>query len=419
MENLGRHSVPGEATAAAVSLPDINTETYPFEIVQHLLDEAAYCNLYSAPRSAQSHSIVDPGAGENVVGFKISETLHRFSVALSPPSQAEGLRASNTVGESIASFEHRWMLIPHDFAALPGKTPPPVCLDLSRSQRFVMLDGRCIFGDGSDGFEGFGTGVTYPATVNGQTLLLAAAVGNVMDGFGRFKGHEGTYVYCGTLSPRGFTGSFLLRVMDQAGTLRTESSLRSLRPIAKPEPGISYFVFRGQKRDHSQKTEYVKDQAGEITGLLVSQQLRALDVDCGPDYRGEIRASAQMGPVIGSMTARIAFNLLHPGAPGTRSSPIPFKSYNTYTFFDRDGKEIGAIEADGGEGRTFNLALKGAPGQQALRFGGFGPIVKGTGYFSGIQGLMTDNSVVGIAPHALATFYVLRINDPDGRFRVR
>ena len=54
---------------------------------------------------------------------------------------------------------------------------------------------------------------------------------------------------------------------------------------------------------------------------------------------------------------------------------------------------------------------------RALRFGGFGPIKKGTGWFQGIEGLMSDNSVVGIAPHALATLYVLRIHDPDGRYR--
>ena len=126
---------------------------------------------------------------------------------------------------------------------------------------------------------------------------------------------------------------------------------------------------------------------------------------------------ARAGRVIGSMRAEIRFDLFDPGAPGTALSPIPFASYNTFTFQDRDGGEIGSIVADGGEGRTFNLTLDGAPGQRALRFGGVGPLVRGTGAFEGIRGLMTDNSAVGVAPHALATTYVLRVADPDGRYR--
>ena len=98
-------------------------------------------------------------------------------------------------------------------------------------------------------------------------------------------------------------------------------------------------------------------------------------------------------------------------------SPIPFQSYNEYTFSTPDGRTVGTIVADGGEGRTFNLQLMGAPGQQALRFGGFGPIVKSSGLFEGMEGLMVDNSVVGVAPHALSTLYILRVNDPDGKYR--
>jgi len=404
----------------ASSLPDINSETYPFEVVQRLLDEAAYFNLYSMPELRNTHSILGSSGTRNVVGFKICEDLCRFRVLLAPPSQGGGLRASNAIGETVARFEHRWMLIPWEYSALPGREPPKVSLDTSRSQRFVMLDGRCVFGNGEDGFVGFGTGTTYPATVNGQKQLLAGAVGNIMEGFGRFKGHDGTYVYCGTISPEnGFTGSLLLRTMDPGGTLCSDSSFCGMQTTHPREPGITYVVLRGQKRDRNQKTEYVMGPGNEITGLKVHQQLRVMEVDCGWGSRREIRACARTGPVIGSMTAQISFNLLNPGAPGTGSSPIPFKSYNTYAFFDCDGKEVGTIEADGGEGRTFNLSLPGAPGQRASRFGGIGLIVKGTGHFTGIQGLMTDNSVVGIAPHALATFYVLRIDDPGGRFRLQ
>src|SRR5437868_2542370 len=37
------------SSAAPAALPDINAETYPFPVVQQLLDQAAYFNLFSRP----------------------------------------------------------------------------------------------------------------------------------------------------------------------------------------------------------------------------------------------------------------------------------------------------------------------------------------------------------------------------------
>jgi hypothetical protein len=112
-------------------------------------------------------------------------------------------------------------------------------------------------------------------------------------------------------------------------------------------------------------------------------------------------------------------------------SPIPFTDYNDYTFFDQKGDVIGGFgfnggakfiaasyAPEGGEGRTFNMSLVGAQRQAALRFGGFGPIVNGTGMFTGIDGLLMHNSAVGIAPHALSTVFIARIYDPGGKYRV-
>src|SRR3989442_7523 len=84
-------------------------------------------------------------------------------------------------------------------AALPDRDPPETGLDVSRSQRFVMFDSVCMFENGIDGFRGFGTGRTYPMHVGSQPQLFAAAVGSILEGFGKFKGHQGTYTYCGSL----------------------------------------------------------------------------------------------------------------------------------------------------------------------------------------------------------------------------
>ena len=408
----------GSAAPPAAALPDINAETFPFDTVVQLLDQAAFLTMFSIPAKGRS-GVIPSRNGAGIVGMKIREQLHRFSLSMEPPSR-DGVTTHNLIGEQLARWEHRWMFAPDGFPALPGREVPETIFDPSRSQRFVMFDSVCTFENRNDGFRGFGTGRTYPMHAGGQPQLYAAAVGSILEGFGRFKGHEGTYTYCGSLSQQeGFTGSVLCRVVDPHGDLRSESSLPSLEAWPNPESGITYLSFRGQKKDRSQKTAYNFGSDGQVAGLNVHQQIRQvqLDVASRGHGRGGVRSVMNVGPVIGSMNARILFNLLNPGAPGTALSPIPFQSYNEYTFSSTDGRTIGTIVADGGEGRTFNLQLSGAPGQQALRFGGFGPIVKATGVFAGMEGLMVDNSVVGVAPHALSTLYILRVNDPDGKYR--
>lgn len=406
----------GSAAPPAAELPDINAETYPFETVVQLLDQAAFLSMFSIP--ARNRSIAIPTRnGSGIAGLRIREQLRRFSLSMDAPSRA-GVNTHNAIGEPLAHCEHRWMFAPDGFPALPGREVPETAFDPSRSQRFVMFDSVCTFENGRDGFRGFGTGRTYPMHVGSQPQLYVAAVGSILEGFGKFKGHEGTYTYCGSLSQQeGFTGSVFCRAVDPQGDMRTESSLPSLETWPNPESGITYLAFRGQKKNRTQKTAYNFGPNGQVNGLNVHQQLRQVQIDTAARGRGGARSVMNVGPVIGSMSARILFNLLNPGAPGTALSPIPFQSYNEYTFSSPDDRTLGTIVADGGEGRTFNLQLVGAPGQQALRFGGFGPIVKATGLFEGMEGLMVDNSVVGVAPHALSTLYILRVNDPGGKYR--
>ena len=153
-----------------------------------------------------------------------------------------------------------------------------------------------------------------------------------------------------------------------------------------------------------------------MEGFDVEQQLRQIDLGFSSQGR-RVRSTKSVGLVIGSMTSSVTLNILQPGAPGTGVSPIPFGAYNEYFFQDRAGRRVGSFAADGSEGRTFNMTLSGAPGQQALRFGAFGSIERGTGQFEGMRGLMTDNSAAGVAPHALSTLYVVRLVDPEGKFR--
>jgi hypothetical protein len=395
----------------ADAVPDINAETYPFAVVQQLLDQAAFFTLYST--SAHCTPLVTNN-GRRLRGFQIVEELCRFAIRMEMPSARNVLRVSNAVGEPVARFSHRWLIAPDTFVARPGVEPPPCAFDPSRAQRFVMLDSVFVLTGDTDCFRGFGTGLTAP--LGSGEMVAAAAVGTIVDGDGRFRGRDGTYTYCGTLSPSGYRGSLLLRVMDPLEAFAAEGPLSGHCSGDSPESNATYVLIAGHKKGPQSRSGYIMKD-GAVVGLDVEQQLRLFTTDCGPGPSGDLRCTNQLGPVVGTMRALISFNLLNPGAPGTAVAPIPFTSRNEYAITGVDGRPLGAFDADGLEGRTFNLTLSGAPGQRALRFGGFGPLVNGRGPFKGIRGQMTDNSVVGVAPHALATAYLFRIADAGGTFR--
>ena len=383
---------------------------YTPEVLQRLIDQAAYFNVLSLSGSKCDRAAIK-GQGSDCIGFRVEEDLHRLSVIVQPPTAEGGLKASNAMGESFGKFKHRWLFVPDDFVCTPDCEPPPTPLDQSRSQRFVMLDGVCTFGDGKNGFRGFGAGVTFPMPSNTGTQLLAATVGTILEGFGSFKGHqEGTYVHCGTLSAeRGFTGNLLLRVMDSQNTLRTTGSLTSIRGQTLPEPNVTYLLFRGQAVESDPVTPRVGPD-GQFRGLTVVQGLRLINLISGLDDGP--RSVARVGQVIGKITAHVEFNPQAPG--GTALNPIPFTTFDEIDFVDNAGRSIGGFTADSSEGRVFNIRIAG---QAGIRFGGVGPVLNGTGPFQGMTGLLTDNSVVIFQPHVSASLYVLRLHDPGGKFR--
>lgn len=409
---------PDGAPTPRFAPPDINAETYPFEVVQRLLDEAAYLSLFSTPDFRGGCTPLVVGRDRTVVGVVLREVLHRCDVGVEVPTSAAGVRSRNVLGEAVGLFESRWLVIPDGYSALPGRQPPPTPFDPARPQRLALQDGVFTLAGGDDGFYGFGTGATFPDPRGDGRTVLVAAVGNVMQGFGKCGGLEGTFTYCGRLdAEQGYVGHLLCRLMDPDGVLRAAAAPAPLPPGPPPEPGVTYLLFRGQKRDRQQRTAYRFGPDGQVNGLLVEQDLKQLHLDIAAGPGGELRTVQEPGATIGTMTAEIDFNPFHPGAPGTALAPVPFRSRNQFSFRGPDGATVGSVRAAGGEGRTFNTALPAAPGQRALRFGAFAQLVQGVGQFRGVDGLMADNSVVGIAPHAIATLYVFRIPDPDGRFR--
>lgn len=400
-------------SATATPAFDINAQTNPFDVVQYLLDRAAYFNLLSVPAAGSGEAIV---AGGDTVGFEIVEDLLRFSIEMETPSADRGLRARNTAGQKIASFHHRWLFAPDNFDGHPGEAPPPTPFDPSRQQRFVMLDSVCMFG-ARDGFMGFGAGHTQPVVAGGRSLLLAGGVGAVLSGRGRFHGLDGVYTYCGSLhESQGFTGSVILRMVDPNGQLHERRSVPEITAVPYPDPDFSYIAFRGIKPDDTYETTLIYQADGTPAGLHLLSQMKQYSVDCGTTAQGPVSSMA-VGRLLGNMTADINFNPLNPGAPGTPAAPIPFSNVDQYRFMAQDGSPVASIEGHGSEGRVFAMTLP-AGNQQAVRFGGFGPLEAGSGALEGAVGMMAHNSAVGISPHVLSTLFLCRIYDPSGRHRI-
>jgi hypothetical protein len=410
----------GDPNVSPVAPAAVGTGTYSAELLQHLVHQAAYFNLHSTPDAQDFHIAIHGNGGKEILGLRVTESLRRFSIRTYAPTERQPFRATNTIGEIAGNFTHCWKFIPDDYSAQPGSQIPPTALDVSRSQRFVMVDGICRFGNGEDGFRGFGTGKTYPSKQYGRSQLLVTAIGTLFKGFGKFKGHdECTYVYCGKLDvERGFTGSLMIRAMDPQGTLRTTRALPALRPAPEfePEPDITYLMLRGQ----AAPTDLVAprlDQNGQFLGLKVEQGVKMITVDASYRDRRGPQGVTSLGPFVGKLSADIVFDPTAPG--GTLRDPIPFTTADHLSFPDRTRKPVGGFLADLVDGRVFNLEIPKGSDQKAIRFGGTGAVCEGTGVFEGIEGLMTDNSVVMFTPHVSASVYVLRIHDPYGRYRFK
>lgn len=412
---------PAGAVSAPRSLPDVNAEIYPYDVVQHLLDQTANFNMFAVPDPdyAQTASLTDDTNDwfglNGGYGIAVRSEIHHFDVLVQPPSTGSGVRVAQTVGRAAGSFRSRWFLGAGEVAWTPEQLPQPVLFDRWASQRFAMVDTEVELGQG-EGFRGYGTGRTYPVSVNGRPRLLVGGVGNVTEGRGKFAGLEGTYVLAGTLTPElGFLGNITCRIVDPEGRMRDGREVPSVSALANPDPESTFFVLRGVKKNRHVKTTYGPPPDDRRVSLVTPSQMRSVQYLFASREHGGPRTEMRVGQVVGPMEATVFFDLLSP--PGTAERPVPFTTEELYTFEDGDGRTVGTITAGITEGVSFSLRFPAAPGQPGVRFAGFGPITGGTGPFAGVQGLLTVNSLIGISPHALSLMHVLHVVDPDGRFR--
>ncbi len=381
------------------------------EGVDALLRRAAYLPLFSvhspAVRNVPIPSPRDPTA---LVGMKVFEEMHRFAVRVGEP--ATGLRASNRVGEPVADIEIDWRVIPDDFVAAPDRPPPPTVLDPARSQRFAMYDGHFRWRDAAgSSFRGFGAGRTFPTLVDGRPELRIGAVVDILEGSGKLAGAVGNAVINGFITPPyDLDLCILLRILDPRGELREAGELTSLSAIPDPDPSSTFLFFLGEA-DPERPITLVPGPGGSVVGATVHERLRRVAVDLDARSARGLRGRMTRGGIVGSLSFELALDSRYPGMP------IPFETRDgLFTFFDDDGRPIGTLGASAVEGRAFGAEVAGAP-QPVLRVVGFGPFLAGSGAFAGVSGMLSLNGIISIPARTPSILYVLRLADPQGRFR--
>jgi hypothetical protein len=410
--------------------PGVDPTTYRIGEVTDLLKAAAYFPIFNVPNPSVRPDPVYlfpslngiPLLDQLWTAVNVHEQLHRFEVIVEPPAGGRGLTAINRVGEPVARVHIRFTPIPEDFQAAPNTLPPvPQILNPFRSQRVCMLDGQLDFQDAArSGIRAFGCGRTFPGTAGGQPVLYLGAVIDVLQGLGALAGLPdatlpgATMVINGYIQPQqgNLRLNLMLRVMDPRGRLRARGPLAPLQPIPDPDPEAVFMFFLGEP-DPSRPVQLITGPDGQPIGSHVFEKLRLIRIGFNAGGAQDLRSASEEGPVVGTVGAVLHFQPLNP-------QPIqPIQTTEgVFTFSDLKGRPLGTVRSNMVEGRAFRTNLPGAP-MPVFRFGGFGPLLGGTGEFAGAAGMMSMNSAISVFPRTLSNLYALRFEDPSGSLRSR
>ncbi len=401
--------------------PRADFGTSSFEEVTRLLKRAAYLPLFSMPNpgdpdvpiSVWPFSLVPALRDLILLGMHVNEAPHRFEVQVEEPSPARGLAVRHSVGEQIANIHVHFAITPENFEAGPGRVPPPTLLIPFFSQRFSFPQGEFLFLDSQkSGFRGFGAGRTFPITIGGGLHLRIGAVIEVLEGFGKFAGLQGMVVVNGEIRPPNDLALFMMpRIMDPEGVLQAASPINPPVLVPDPDPTTAFFFFLGEvDADHPITLNLAGD--GRILSVNLFERLRLVHINFDINTTQDIRSRMIEGDVVGSHRSTLVFN---PDAP-TDVTPL-YSANDIYTFHDREGKTIGTVNANIAEGRAIRTELPGMS-HTVFRIGGAGPFIEGTGQFMGAIGMASVNGALSLKPNTLSSLYMLRIIDPDSRFRI-
>jgi hypothetical protein len=407
--------------AAPVFAAGAQAETDKVEEVARLINGSAGFSLlavHDPSLPSQTVPLLPFLREQLLVAIHLNAPLHRFEVVTQ--AGPDGLTASNHGSQApVGELHGRLTLIPDDFVPGPGLLPPPTVLNPFRSQRLTLLNGQLSFRDRrASGLQAFGTGRTFPVTIDGRASLKIGAVIDVLSGSGDLAGlpgdtHPGaTLVINGYLRPPDELVLHLaLRVLDPERRLEAVDPVLPMVPSpALPDPGAVSMSFLGEV-DPQRPVRLLFGPEGRPIGCQLFERLRLLRCDDELETSGRLRSRSEPGPVVGSVSSMLYFDLQAPGPV------IPAQTTGgVFSFHDLQGRSFGSLFANLVEGRAFRTALPGAP-SPVFRLGGFGPVKGGTGLLAGVTGMLSANSVISFFPRTFSNLYVFRLDDPDGRLR--
>jgi hypothetical protein len=388
--------------------------------VQRLIDRAALFHVFVSPDGGGAVATRDRSGA--IIGIDGDEAVHRFEMELDPRLVDRPL-GINTVGEQIGRASLRWSIVPEPYVARPDRVPPPTPLEPSLSQRFMIQDTTVHLGGRGDGFRVFGVGRTFPMWTGNRGSLWAAAVANVVEGFGVFSGCAGNLTICGDLSPdRGFVGHMIVRILDPEGGLRVDREPPPPERGHRADPDSTYLTWVGQKAaGGGQDNSASLTPSGEVRGFNIPVDLKRVWVGLDSTAEGIRARHLRTGDVIGLEVGFGREPLARTSQSGTALFPNRFEGVAKYTIYGPGRCVVGTVTTNVLEGRSFSVTYPGAPEEPGLRFGFFAPVVDGTGCFDGVRGILYGAAGSVLAPppfeHLISNLYVLRLMDRDGRFR--
>jgi hypothetical protein len=391
--------------------------------VEELLEGSVYLDtIVTSRRGAKNVALPLPGSSNPSAITGLQWFGQAQPLTIKATAAHGGLRGAATVGSSRSGLSLRWVLAPEDEYALPYKQPLPTLFDSRGSQRFTLMDAEFRLDEaGRNTFHGFGAGRTYPAVVAGEDQLWLGACGKILSGTGVFANVEASFVLNGRITPPDELGfELLIRILTPAPGqpaggplgLKGVSALGAKGPLA----GSTYVTLLGAPDPSTPiRQDFTPD--GAMTGASVAELLRLVRVqyDLGNDGKSLRAHYAAEDWIAGRLTTKIRFNPFDPKTPGTPLSPLPWYTEDTtITFFDRQGQELGTIDANIDEGRGFLTQYPGFPGP-VFNLVGFGPFAGGTGAFADSQGMLSVNAGVSVDPATLSNLYVLRLAHAERR----
>ena len=313
--------------------------------------------------------------------------------------------------QRIARQKLTLAMMPNNYQAGFGRTPPPTLLLPFLSQRFYMYEGEFDFLDPEgSGFRAHAAGRFFPATSAGAVYLRIGSIVEILKYLGRLRGLVGNLVVNGyTTPPQIFANNFIIRFVDPEGRLTAGDPIEPItHPTANPEPSASFIPLMSELHpDYPVVIEPSRD--GRKKRVYLVELLRA--VDNSFDVYPTLRTRTVAGPVVGEHRTTLVFD------PDDPNEVIPLYSTDSvFRFFARGGQPVGSVRANLFEGRAFRTSLPQLR-KPFFRVTGFGPFIEGTGQFKDAVGMVSVNGALSLTPPAVSSMYMLRMADPLGRFR--